>query len=314
MALRSLSDLDPNEFENLTYDLVQAAGLRNLVWRTPGADGGRDIEGEYHYVDFSGARCIQKWHVECKRYTNAIDWPTVWQKIAHADSLRADVLLLVTNNNPSPACETHIAQWNAQRRDLKVRVWRGYELSEILGAYPAVALKFGLLDAKLPIDPKFSGLIAEIMKAAQASYATLEFGQDPRRSVEMAAALAELTSARMAEIDNYGRIVHSQDSTAPPDYDWVKWQGPAAGWDSVGLRAILTTLRHYLTASELTVAGEDTRAVLTSTGHKLPATETTHRHLSEIAFWSNIEIESFDVTGGLDAGDMHATVTIRKIK
>jgi hypothetical protein len=45
--LKSLHDLSPRQFENVVYDLVSAAGLRNAVWRTPGADGGRDIEGDF---------------------------------------------------------------------------------------------------------------------------------------------------------------------------------------------------------------------------------------------------------------------------
>ena len=81
-----LKALTPGQFENLVYDLVTSAGLRNAVWRTPGSDGGRDIEGEMATTDFSGFHTITKWYVECKRYAASVDWPTVWEKIAYADS------------------------------------------------------------------------------------------------------------------------------------------------------------------------------------------------------------------------------------
>lgn len=46
--------MPPTSFENLVYDLASSAGLRNAVWRTPGSDEGRDIEGEITTIDFSG--------------------------------------------------------------------------------------------------------------------------------------------------------------------------------------------------------------------------------------------------------------------
>ena len=100
------SQLPPDQFENMTFDLLHAAGLKNLVWRTPGADGGRDIEGTFSAIDFSRHYQNQSWYIECKRYSNSIDWPTVWSKISYADVKGADFLLLVTNANPSPSCET----------------------------------------------------------------------------------------------------------------------------------------------------------------------------------------------------------------
>lgn len=144
MALTHLLALTPKEFENLTFDLLQSAGLRNMVWRTPGADGGRDIEGRYVINDLSGSITVQKWYVECKRYSSPIDWPTLFEKIAYAEVHQADYLLLVTTNNPSPQCETKISEWNAQRGRVQIRVWRGYEIDRLLEGYPVVATKFGL--------------------------------------------------------------------------------------------------------------------------------------------------------------------------
>jgi Restriction endonuclease len=91
------TDLSPHQFENLTVDLLQVAGLKRLVWRTLGPDGGRDIEGFYTSIDFSNYYYTKRWYIECKRYSSSIDWPTVWNKIAYADARKANFLLFVTN-------------------------------------------------------------------------------------------------------------------------------------------------------------------------------------------------------------------------
>jgi hypothetical protein len=63
-----LKQMQPQEFENLAYGLVFLCGAQNLRWRTPGADGGRDLECEFRVADFSGEHATEKWYVECKRY------------------------------------------------------------------------------------------------------------------------------------------------------------------------------------------------------------------------------------------------------
>jgi hypothetical protein len=67
-----LEALKPTAFENLSFDLVTAAGLQNAVWRTPGADGGRDIEATMPVMDISGEVTHQKWYIECKRYKHSL--------------------------------------------------------------------------------------------------------------------------------------------------------------------------------------------------------------------------------------------------
>jgi hypothetical protein len=47
-----LKKLAPEEFENLAYDLLFLSGVQNLQWRTPSADGGRDLEGQVPVMDF----------------------------------------------------------------------------------------------------------------------------------------------------------------------------------------------------------------------------------------------------------------------
>ncbi len=286
------TELLPDRFENLTFDLLQAAGLKGLVWRTPGADGGRDIEGTYTAVDFSSYYYQQKWYIECKRYTTSIDWPTVWNKIAYADSRKANFLLLVTNSNPSPACETEIANWNACNNSLSVRVWRGYELQHILLNYPHVAAKYGLLGTSHKAELSLQGLMSEAMKLAQSSYVSHELGLSAAASLEANAALAELISARQSQMRAYGRIVATTTNAMTPNFDWLTWVGPADGWDEVGTRALLTIAK-YLTGSQtIQAVSHQKRLELKLEGARFEIAATTEKTFTEIAMWADIEIEN----------------------
>ncbi|MGA8400317.1 MAG: hypothetical protein WB697_10540, partial [Stellaceae bacterium] len=73
------------------------------------------------------------------------------EKIAFSDAALADFLLIFTNSNPSPQCESEITLWTSGNRHPKVRVWRGYE-GRILKRHPAVATKYGLI-AQSNSDP-----------------------------------------------------------------------------------------------------------------------------------------------------------------
>lgn len=57
-----LKKLEPTEFENLTYDILFLSGVQNLRW----------------------AQVRQRWYVECKRYAQSLNWPTVYEKLTIA--------------------------------------------------------------------------------------------------------------------------------------------------------------------------------------------------------------------------------------
>jgi hypothetical protein len=280
----------PDQFENLTFDLLQAAGLKSLVWRTPGADGGRDIEGTYTAVDFSNYYHHQKWYVECKRYTSSIDWPTVWNKIAYADSRKADFLLLVTNSNPSPACETEISLWNAGNNRLLVRVWRGYELQNILLNYPQVAAKYGLLGTSTNAELSLQALMFEAMKLAQSSYVSHELGVSALASLEANAALAELVSARHSQLRAYGRIITTVTNSAVPHYDWLTWNGSADGWDEVGTRALLSMTKYLTGSDSIEAISHKEQLTLKLEGARFEITGTSEKTFAEVAIWADVEI------------------------
>lgn len=246
-----INALNSTQFENLTLDLVRAVGFQNVVWRTPGADGGRDIQAEENFSDLSGNDTKQKWYIECKHYSNSVDWPTLWKKVAYADSHGADFLLLVTNSQPSPHCETEIEHWNADRRRPGIRVWRGYDLPAHMRLHENVALAHGIVDSSLnspsmPIDIAFA-----LSKLVQAADGARSFDQDPELPLVSASTLSELFHKRMDDLRTYGSYSLGSPVTNISDWPWLKIQGNLGNQEEVSFRAMVAIIRHLLQAVEM---------------------------------------------------------------
>ena len=286
--------MTPTEFENLVFDCARAVGLKNLIWRTPGADGGRDIEGESFTTDLSGFDIKQRWYVECKLYQKSISWPTLWEKIAYADVQGADVLLLVTNNNPSPRCETEIACWNKSKRRPIVRVWRGYDLPRIIINSPSIVTSYGLSDDIALMQSSTIPLARAVSNISQSAYTANEIGGDSSCFLEVGAALSELLTKSLDDIERFGQITVGALADKAPDYDWLTTKGSVGNFNDLGLRAILTTLKYihgavrvkvnfYENSAEVNLI--DSRRALALSGLEL---------INTVSEWSKIDIFSSD--------------------
>jgi hypothetical protein len=294
---RTIDDLSPRDFENFVFDILQAVGMEQVVWRTPGPDGGRDVEGIFRARDASGHIEAERWYVECKRYASSIDWPTIYAKIAYADSAKADFLLLVTNSNPSPQCETLIEDWNSNHRSLKVRVWRGYQLGQIVTQYAAVALKYGLRTFGEVSQSGFLPLASEAMKFAQAAYVAYGIGHDPSPALEAAAALSELLTLRMTDLETYGRIVTLTSGVmASSSYDWLVVSGDPQGADEISLRAITATLNYVVGSKCIEMACVGHKISLSAQSPRFPLGQSAMDVLRKVALWTNLELTFVDTS------------------
>ena len=199
-VIDALRAMRPTQFENVVYELVASAGLRNAVWRTPGSDAGRDIEGEVAAVDFSGFHFKMKWYVECKRYSASVDWPTVWEKIAYADSHGADYLLVVTTSALSPQCKSEVSNWNSKRRRPAVRFWDATNLEQLLMHYPGILLRHGIVTDTTLAPAAFMDLAQRTSKVVQAAYGISEMA-----NLENAATRGRVRALRTTDRANQGR-------------------------------------------------------------------------------------------------------------
>ena len=143
----------------------------------------------------------------------------------------ADYLLLATNSNPSPVCESEIAKWNSTgaRRKVIVRVWRGYELTSLLTMHGAVAIKYGLVENPNTKQTSVNSLIFEAMKIFQACYGSYGLGVANTPGLEAGAALAELVFARLDELRTFGKTRVARSGGPPPSFEWLGWDGAFPG-------------------------------------------------------------------------------------
>jgi hypothetical protein len=207
LTKRKLTDLTPGEFENLTFDLMIARGMKNVSWRTPGADGGRDIEGLIVASDFAQAQTSERWFVECKRYTGSVDWPTIYSKIAYADSNQADVLLMCTSARFTPAAITQADNFNAKQRGIVVRLWPRHQMENILQQHPDISMKYGLTDVPLAPTGSALQLALALSKSVGAHYSTVIFNDGtPDPMLESAHAFALLLQRRIEDVERERRF------------------------------------------------------------------------------------------------------------
>ena len=295
-----LVNLADRVFENLAYDLLSARGVENLVWRTPGADGGRDLEGVITTTDFAGYSRREAWYFECKRYTSSISWPIVFEKVAYARNANAENLLVLTSSQFSPNCVDEMNRWNIRQEKPTIRQWAYYDIERILADHPFLAMKYGLHDSALlersPIAPP---LVLELVKSANAAYSAQEFLSSPRQYIELSAAIADLIAVRTRNLREHGKVIIEAFEPGLDSYSWLDGSDVLAGFDRCGARAFCNLVR--LQARAVKVVAErkleaDGSVWLRALGSR-PAFVSAQSPdltespvLREVCAWSDIEV------------------------
>jgi hypothetical protein len=205
---RQITDLRPAEFENLVFDLVYLRGAKNIRWRTPGPDGGRDIEALVSSTDFSGHVSSARWYIECKRYQASVDWPTIYEKLAYADAQQADVLLMCTTSTFSPNAISEVDRWNSSsRRNTHIRLWPYNELYSQLSAHPDLQLKYGIATEWTTPGRSLIDLALALSKSVSSHYSREVFReQNIDRMLFAAQSLSELLQRRMEDLSAFRRV------------------------------------------------------------------------------------------------------------
>ncbi len=261
----NLKNLSATEFEGLVYDLMLRMGFRNCVWRTPGRDSGRDIQGVLSVQDISGFSRNETWYVECKKYQGTVSWPLVWEKISYAESNSADFLLVVTSSRLSPQAIDEVEKWNSERRGLKVRYWSKSNLEIMLKSFPDISIKYGLL--KNPIKEAAVSILQLTLMLAK--YANLVFSNKvflnkEGNEVEVLHSISELISARVDEIHKTERIGSVPFSSARDCISFAVDEGllERTKLDKYFLRALLEVLAYHSRPSEIIVSSSYERLTI----------------------------------------------------
>lgn len=239
--------------------------------------------------DFSGNLNSELWYFECKRYSSSLDWPLVHQKVSYADANGADFLLLITNSNPSAACETQISKWNNNKRRPQIRTWRGYELEELASRYPAVSAKYGLRPPPQATVGEFVDLALVISKISQAAYLSLEFGSDPSSAVEAAAALSELFSFRCENMAEHGMFIPINDDSAPETYEWHINEAPNLRIN-LSTRALLAYFKFTTGAKQVKTSEAGGRVEAVAIEPRLKLQNSSVSVIAKMGIWGDLEI------------------------
>ncbi|MDM0113521.1 restriction endonuclease [Variovorax sp. J22R133] len=288
---KTLHSLRPDEFENLVFDLMVSRGMHNVCWRTPGADGGRDIEGQSVHRDFSGSQTIDKWFVECKRYKSSVDWPTIHPKLAYADSMQADYLLLCTSSKFTPAATTQADTWNAAKRKPYIRLWPHQELLLQLRPYPDLLVKYGLEGAVETPGPSILAIALALSKAVSSHYSRLIFqDSSPDRMIQAAQSLADLLKGRIQDLERQGRIAPIRGNRKAQEIEGVVFSGNFFELDELALSALLAYLAALLPKSKITATDlGDGLCKIESDGDISQVVERYRSTFQSVALWGDIE-------------------------
>lgn len=290
MSIKKINKLSPTQFENLTYDLVRAAGFRNLTWRTPGSDSGRDIEAEFHIKDASGTDSTQKWYVECKKYAKSVSWPVVFEKVSFAKNHRADYLLMVSNNNPSPACENEINIWNSSN-NLQIRFWRGYDLERLISQHNSIAVKYGIYLKREQLLLSIFPLSLLSVKLANAAAAAAEFSRPLGSSLIAASAVGELLLSKLSQIEELGRpYIVLSDAKSAVDDCFFNENATDFLIDGSVFRAIVELYRYFTQSEGMSIALDGDILLLTPRAPRLPLARSGEEDLQKVAQWGDIEL------------------------
>jgi pentatricopeptide repeat protein len=135
---KKILSLSPKDFEELCFSLIQGMGFKNVTWREPGPDQGRDIEAIRTVTLPDGyTEITEKWFFESKRYKDSIPPDKIRPKIDWADNERADKLAIMSNNHFSNPCRAFIDTRQKQIHPVIID-WTGMRFLNILFSQPKV--------------------------------------------------------------------------------------------------------------------------------------------------------------------------------
>lgn len=150
------SSINPEDFENLIFHLLDEMGFSNIQWRKGGrgnsaTDGGRDLEATFWNVQPAGARELAYW-VEVKHRSGGLEKSQVQATVLNAASVSSrDNLVIVTNSTVSNPTLDWVKEFQSSHRLPIVTIWQGHDLELLLRKNPSTLSRF------LPYSLSFSG-------------------------------------------------------------------------------------------------------------------------------------------------------------
>jgi hypothetical protein len=262
-------------------------GLKNSIWRTPGSDVGRDIQGDYYLTDLSGYFQQQKWYIECKRYSGSIDWPTIWKKIAYAEAHDSDILLFATTSFLSPQASDQVNEWNSKSKRPLVRFWTISDVKIRLDNLPWIAQKYGLVERPEEISARIllpaNNLLVKLANSLGTDKELIRI-----EKIELIQSLSELIAIRLDDLIHHGKY---KFVPLIQKYHFLEWMEDNNKYLSI---FDVSSIRTFLSYLRMVFSGKNIEFTLNKEVLKIktpkPFTGAISEHLKIISGLSNFSI------------------------
>ncbi|MFD7065221.1 restriction endonuclease [Streptomyces sp. NPDC059906] len=142
-------DLTDTEFEEFCFELMKELGFVNVDWRkgtglnASPADNGRDVVAERHITDIDGAVHVERWFVDCKKYTKGVPPEKIMGLLAWAGAERANVALVIASSFLSNPCKEYLKSYELNNRPpFRVKYWERPQLGKLLEGRDAFVSRY----------------------------------------------------------------------------------------------------------------------------------------------------------------------------
>ncbi len=150
ISIADLQSIPPDSFELLVGQLLESAGLTNVVILGGSGDGGFDIRAEWRHALPTGQERPTVWAVQCKRYKSAISGKQIDEILNAMLSpsvelfpTRPDYFLLAVTSRLSVASrkKVDLANHAKDKYGCHFIVWEGKDILRRIENRPAMVLK-----------------------------------------------------------------------------------------------------------------------------------------------------------------------------
>jgi hypothetical protein len=153
--------ISDEQFEDLVYSIVKAAGPLRIRWRKGPGDKGRDVEATFARRDGIGELLEESYFFEAKHHQHGVSPIDIAGALAWAAAEVPQVLVLALSSHLTTPGREHVDAWARNNSRVRIVVWERKEIeNRVLSneATRSLAVQFHLLPPAvqdlLPTDPQ----------------------------------------------------------------------------------------------------------------------------------------------------------------
>ncbi|MBU3912950.1 MAG: DUF3808 domain-containing protein [Nanoarchaeota archaeon] len=140
--------LTPEEFQDLSYDIVCRNGFRNVKQRGRGGDGGRDIEAEF-LTKIGKDELTERFWFQCKNQKKGVNFSDISTEVQKAQDQGTIKFVILSNVDTTPACKDDLNNWNNKNK-CQILDWSGSKFLDLLFELPNICKAY-FPDEEVPL-------------------------------------------------------------------------------------------------------------------------------------------------------------------